>query len=56
VSSIDLEAGQGRDGLISWNVMSEAYAQQNANDQLSFEWDYFIVHDEGWARKKSKPL
>lgn len=46
-SSIDLEAGAGRDGLIGWNVMSAAYTQQNANDQLSFEWDYFMVHDEG---------
>ena len=41
-----LNAGAGRDGLPGWNIMSSEYEEPHDLDAISFEWDYFMVHDE----------
>lgn len=45
--SVLIRTGVGRDGLLGWNVMSQEYAKPSDVDMLSFEWDYFMVHDNG---------
>jgi hypothetical protein len=40
-----LRVGTPRDGLIGWNIVSPSFEQPNDADVLSFEWDYFMVHD-----------
>ncbi len=34
-----------RDPLSGWNIMTDAYLAPNALDGISFEWDYYSVHD-----------
>jgi hypothetical protein len=34
-----------RDPLSGWNIMTAAYLAPNALDGLTFEWDYYSVHD-----------
>ena len=36
----------GRDGLPGWNILGSAFLDDSAIDGISFEWDYFMVHDE----------
>lgn len=38
--------GPGRDGLLGWRIMAPDWDTADANDAMSFEWDYFMVHDE----------
>ena len=42
-----MDVGTGRDGLAGWNILSPDYVKESDVDMLSFEWDYFMVHDEG---------
>lgn len=44
-----LDDGPGRDGLVGWNIMSPDYQAPDDLDAISFEWDYFMVHDETGA-------
>ena len=34
-----------RDPLGGWNIMTAAYQQPNALDGITFEWDYYSIHD-----------
>jgi hypothetical protein len=33
-------------GLAGWNILAPSYPANNNLDLLSFEWDYFMVHDK----------
>lgn len=41
-----LNRGEGRDGLLGWHILGEEYQQTDPADFLSFEWDYFMVHND----------
>jgi hypothetical protein len=41
----DLNDGPGRDGLYGWNILGPDYKKSNLADMLSFEWDYFMIHN-----------
>ncbi len=46
VFAIDMEDGAGNDGTIPWQIMNPAYPENDAWDVLSFEWDYFMIHND----------
>ncbi|MCU0660907.1 MAG: hypothetical protein MUC50_01105 [Myxococcota bacterium] len=33
-------------GLAGWNILAPGYPKNNNLDLLSFEWDYFMIHDK----------
>lgn len=37
--------GAGRDGLMGWMILQDAFDADNPLDMLTFEWDYFMIHD-----------
>ncbi len=37
--------GPGRDGLRGWNILADTWDVDDPNDAMSFEWDYFMIHD-----------
>ncbi|NLH50594.1 MAG: hypothetical protein GX444_18620 [Myxococcales bacterium] len=36
----------GRDGLPGWHILGPDYEEPDPIDGMSFEWDYFMVHNE----------
>lgn len=45
-NGIDFGNGPGRDGLDGWRILNHEYLEPSSSDFLSFEWDYFMVHDK----------
>jgi hypothetical protein len=35
--------------LQGWNILQDDYDQKNPLDIISYEWDYFMIHDENFA-------
>ncbi len=41
-----LNQGEGRNGLHGWRILESEYERSDPADFLSFEWDYFMVHND----------
>lgn len=48
LSDVPAEAAEpaGRDGLAGWHTLGPDFLDDSELDGMSFEWDYFMVHDE----------
>ncbi len=45
-ASSDAAPVQGRDGAPGWHILNAPFLDDGALDGMSFEWDYFSIHDK----------
>jgi hypothetical protein len=41
--------GDEHGALRGWRILGDAYTEPSLLDGLSLEWDYFMIHGEGWT-------
>ncbi len=45
----DILEAAGRDGLLGWRIFQPEYLEPSTVDGMSFEWDYFMIHNNDGA-------
>lgn len=44
---LDFSSDDYRQGVHGWRILGAEYSEDHPADFLTFEWDYFMVHDDG---------